>query len=83
LIEKNVLVKRVDQESSKQARNFNMNKEKETGLQSHSVTDRRSSRQIQSDELSSSLNDLSRNSQQEDEDLTPDQESKFLIFILI
>ena len=71
------LVKRMDQESSKQSRTVKTNNENEEAIQSESVINRRPSRHLQSEELNSSINDLSSNSQQEE--LIEDQTSKFLL----
>jgi len=79
-------VKRIDQESSKQSRAFNATNEKDKVIQSHQVIKRRSTRLQQSNELTSSINDLSINSQEEEEEeeenLSQDQMSKFNFSIL-
>jgi len=61
------LMKRMDQESSKQSRTLKTKNEKEKVIQPHSVSNRRPSRQLQSGDLSSSVNDLSTTSQPEEE----------------
>ncbi len=78
-------MKRIDQESSKQSRAFNATNEKDKVIQSHQVIKRRSTRLQQSNELTSSINDLSINSQEEEEEeenLSQDQMSKFNFSIL-
>jgi hypothetical protein len=71
----------MEQESSKQRRslNINNNNEKEQVIQPEPVTHRRLSRQQQSNDLTSSTNDLSISTQQEE--LSQDRISKFLILI--
>ncbi len=71
----------MDQESSKQSRILNTNNENEKLISNESVTNRKSSRQIESDELNSSVNDLSINSQQEE--FIDDQTSKLSYFIFL
>ncbi len=73
-------MKRIDQESSKQSRALNANNETEKVVQSYPKRNQRSSRSQKSNELSSSINDLSINSQPE-EDLIQDEISKFFILI--
>jgi hypothetical protein len=68
----------MDQESSKQLRSLNINNENEKVIKSKPVINRRI-RSQQSDDLSST-NDLSINSQQ-DEDLIQNHISKFISFI--
>jgi len=71
----------MDQESSKRSRTFSTTNISETEqvIQSQSTSVRRSSRQYQTNELTSSVADLSINSQ--DEEQIEDQISKFIILI--
>ena len=75
-------MKRIDQESSKRPRTLSTtnNSETEKATQSQSVPVRRLSRQQQANELTSSITDLSINSQ--DEEQTQDQTGKFIILLL-
>jgi len=89
------LMKRLDEESSKQSRTMNNNDEEEGSIQTQAVTtNQRSSRRVQSEELSSSINDRSSNLQECIDERTnsdlivPQQKSSstntfFIIFCII
>lgn len=69
-------MKRIDQESSKQSRSANNNNEKQTVIQTKTVIHRQS---IQSNDLSSSINDLSVNSQQDEEEELTQKHSNIVL----
>ncbi len=80
------LVKRLDQESTKSSRTSVNHNEKEQVIPTHPASNRRSTRQLQSEERTPSIDDPSRTSvqeeEEEEEESIQDQSSQYLSSII-